>query len=125
MRMKLPLTKSFTVPPQAHAVVRFAFDAMWENAIIIYSDDYIRVVERGNYDRSTAEWDSGRNTSGRAITYIVSGWHKEGEPNGTLPWLQSRSRLLSESSNEMSIGFDDDGGDDDFNDAIATVSIRY
>ena len=61
-----------------------------ENDIIVYLEDTLfPVVERGNYNRSQAFWQSDPNLAPFPETYVISGWNKESPPDGGKPWRQS------------------------------------
>ncbi|MEK5378052.1 hypothetical protein [Paenibacillus sp. FSL P2-0173] len=102
-------------------VIQFKSEAAWEQAICIYDDAGRKVAEKGTYaseGRDMNDWDVPTSTSD--ISYLVTGWHKQGPPLGSLPWIQSNVQVSVDSS-DNSISFNyEDGPDSDFNDIVAT-----
>jgi hypothetical protein len=78
------------VPPGKRLNLGFNVSGFNENAIIVYLEDTLfPVVERGNYNRSQAFWQSDPNLGGSPERYVISGWNKQSPPDGDRPWFQS------------------------------------
>lgn len=112
------------VPPGKRANFTFSADANWENAVCIYPEgSEALLVEKGNYRRSLSDFSTPENNTGINQSFIVSGWHKRGEPSGSLPWIQSALQERPNSGgHDLNFGFED-AGDGDYNDMHVTVDI--
>lgn len=78
------------VPPGKRANFTFSADANWENAVCIYPEgSEALLIEKGNYRRSLSDFSTPENNTGINQSFVVSGWHKRGEPSGSLLWIQS------------------------------------
>ena len=78
------------VPTGKRLNLGFDVNGFNENDIIVYlADTLFPVVERGNYNRSQAFWQSDPNLAAFPETYVISGWNKESPPNGGKPWRQT------------------------------------
>lgn len=78
------------VPTGKRLNVGFNVSGYNENDIIVYLEDTLfPVVERGNYGRSQAFWQSDPNLAPFPETYVISGWNKESPPDGGKPWRQT------------------------------------
>lgn len=112
------------LPPKGRLHFRFNFNAHNENAVIIYTADTLEwVTTRGNYHRY--DWDfilPGANL-GVDEHFLITGWHKDGPPDGGKPWFQSRMKIFFDTSTVASVGFEDEGGDADFDDAVVRVNF--
>ncbi|HDR7646154.1 TPA: hypothetical protein QCX74_003352 [Bacillus mycoides] len=112
------------VPSGYRAKFTYSANAAFENAACIYpqdSDD--KLAEAGNYARHLdIPYETNTNHSGNDIWYMVTGWHKQDKPNGSLPWIQSAVATLNSNPASLSYGFEDSGGQD-FDDMIVNVDI--
>lgn len=112
------------VPNGKRAVFNFASDANWENSVCIYPEGSEQLlVEAGNYRRPLSTFTIPENNTGGNTSYIVTGWHKQGESSGRRPWIQST--MLEHpymDGHTYNFGFED-AGDGDFNDMYVTVDI--
>lgn len=77
----------------------------------------------GSYRRSLSDFSTPENNTGINQSFIVSGWHKRGEPSGSLPWIQSALQERPNSGgHDLNFEFED-AGDGDYNDMHVTVDI--
>jgi hypothetical protein len=112
------------VPTGFSADLTFSSDAFNENAICIYSDDGTKIIERGNHGRSKAPAQFPLNNSPNAKQYLITGWNKNGPPDGSKPWQPSKFHLVSDGI-IFTIGYEDlTNGDNDFNDMVVTVRLK-
>ena len=125
-RQALDLSETMTVHalPGARVRFRFSFNALHENAVIIYDADTLeRVVDRAKgFDVRDEDWDYEIHEGG-VTAFLVSAWHKDASWNPSLPWFQSRMKVFVETDKVVSLGFEDAPGAADFNDAVVTVNI--
>jgi len=100
------------VPTGKRLNVGFDVNGFNENDIIVYlADTLFPVVERGNYNRSQAFWQSDPNLAPFPETYVISGWNKESPPDGGKPWRQTPITTLSQDQFTTVIFFHDLGPD--------------
>lgn len=113
------------VPSGNRAKFTFSSNAAFENAACIYPQDSDnKLFEAGNNPRRLdIPFTTNTNHSGGDVWYMVTGWHKQGPPNGRLPWIQSPVLTLNSNPDSLSFGFEDSGGED-FDDMIVNVEIQ-
>lgn len=98
------------VPTGKRLNLGFDVSGFNENDIIVYLEDTLfPVVERGNYNRSQAFWQSDPNLAGSPEIYVISGWNKELPPNGGKPWRQSGNTVTFQNQFTTVITFQDLG----------------
>jgi hypothetical protein len=83
-------------------------DAAWEQAVVAYFDGARQSTQLGTYNRPGILW---LPQSSLPQQILLAGWHKRGQPDGSLPWVASRGQ-----SNGITASWDDSGGDGDYND---------
>jgi len=119
-------TVQLRVPRYAEVSFTFSSDAAWENAICIYDAAYNKIIEKGNQaGRNLTPQTIGRDRTEERIIFIT-GWHKRGPANGSLPWYQSPCRFSPNAGDNMgsgTIGFED-AGDGDYNDIALTYTFQ-
>ena len=117
-------TRMVTIPAGSSWGVSGSFDAANEVAIILYdAQTTARIFTFGNFSRASL----GMQAIGTPaqLRVLVTAWHKNTPPNGGQPWFQSRCRFTSRvrgSTGRFVFAADDGGGDNDFNDAVATIT---
>jgi hypothetical protein len=75
----------FPVPFNQTAVLSATSDADWEQAAVVYVQD-LRLNDLGNHGRAKTRLIYNRKEQQQLV---LTGWHKEGQPNSELPWLPS------------------------------------
>ena len=116
---------AFTVPPGQAALIRISSSAGWQNEVEIVDRKTAEVVWRhDNLKGSSA--DNGayliENHSREDREYFVTGRHKEwSAPKEVKPWVESACRPLRDELPSLVLGFEDGGGDEDFNDVIVHI----
>ncbi|MDA2267064.1 hypothetical protein PDN28_14250 [Bacillus cereus] len=112
------------VPSGYRARFTYGSNAAWENAACIYPQDSDnKLAEAGNYSRRLdIPYETNTNHTGNDIWYMVTGWHKQGRPDGGLPWVQSAVTTLNSNPDSPSYGFEDSGGQD-YDDMVVNVDI--
>jgi hypothetical protein len=110
--------------PGARLRFRFSFNALHENAVIIYDADTLeRIVDRANAFRvRDDDWEFENHARG-GTALLITAWHKDASWNPSLPWFQSRMKVFVETDKVVSLGFEDAPGAADFDDAVVTVNI--
>jgi hypothetical protein len=123
--MDMAQAHTVTVGPGGSLHFRFSFNAYNENAVIIYDAETLeKVALRENYFRpGDIDFDF-QNNEAHPVSFLITGWHKDDLPDAYLPWHQSIKKVFFENSKAVSVGFEDLGGDLDFDDALVTVNIR-
>ena len=117
------------INPGVKVIYRFSFDAWVENAVIIYSMPLLEpIAERGNYSRSTDDFEF-KNETDKHIEHIITGWHKASPPKASKPWYHSpKLVLVMQTSRVEMVGFSNDqanvGKKDPnlFNDGLVSVT---
>lgn len=100
--------QSFSIPAYATVLLWGWSDAAWEQAVVIGVDGVRQASQLGSYDRP--EFMSiGPANHPRTLT--LAGWHKRSGPDGSQPWHASRGKTAGDVA-----GWDDSGGDLDFDD---------
>lgn len=84
--MRTGTLQSIVVPAGRSAVFYATGDADWEHAALVYVDEYPLMYQLGNYERLVVLHIYARDYP---QNILLSGWHKEGRPDGGLPWLPS------------------------------------
>lgn len=108
--IKWPWVYRVEIKPKQRIRYRFSFAAWFENAVIVYSMPYLTLLaERGNYSRSTEDFDF-VNEESTTVEHIVTGWHKPSPPRASKPWLHSPKHRFQGTPNVDIIGFADDQG---------------
>jgi hypothetical protein len=112
----LPLNHSdgfvarIAVPTGRRLNVGFNVSGFNENDVMVYLEDTLFcVVERGNYNRSQAFWQSDPNLARAPEVYLISGWNKESPPDGGKPWRQSPATTIPVNGFTTVIDFHDLG----------------
>lgn len=98
---------------------RFSKTALWENSFIVYDANFRDIGHRGNYRGSSAPMTLRAN--GKARVFFLLAMHKESAPRASMPWLLTKTRVVTHSGKDTLVRYED-GGDRDFRDA--TVRIR-
>ena len=118
------LTRMVSIPAGTGWGVSGSFNAANEVAIVLYDAlTAAPIFTFGNFSRTSL----GMQALGAATQthVLVTAWHKNTPPNGGQPWFQSRCRLTSRvrrSSGRFVFAADDGVGDNDFDDAVATIT---
>jgi hypothetical protein len=115
--MDTELVVAFTISPFMVA----KFDASTgrvalPNAACVITNNFEDVTVLGN----RSKFFSG--PFGELSGYLISGWHKNAD-NPDEPWVQSPYKILEEHPHglRLVIGFNDSGGDEDFNDIVVVA----
>ena len=107
--------QSFNIPAYATVLLWGWANASWEQAVVIGVDGVRQPQQLGSYDRpgfiSIGPVDHPR-------TLTLAGWHKRSGPDGSQPWHASRGKTLGDVA-----GWDDSGGDQDFDDFRVRVGM--
>jgi hypothetical protein len=121
--MNADLTFKVTVPAHWKASFTFSTEAAFENAIVVYDGKSLRQLHiAGNHSRSLGAWTHENGDKG-ADHLIISGWHKKGAPNPSLPWNQSPARKGAQHGQSVEGGYED-WTDMDFNDIAFKVKVH-
>jgi hypothetical protein len=114
-------THTILVPPTQRILLRFSFSAWWENAILLYSKQTLQLLaERGNYNRSRDDYITDNSGSDEPLELLVTAWHKKSPPKASASWHQSKRFKLSEGDHILIIGFNDDGQNHFYENAVVT-----
>ncbi|PEP75436.1 hypothetical protein CN581_26900 [Bacillus toyonensis] len=112
-----------TIEVEAGTTVHFDFsaEAAWEQAVGIFDKGGNMIADKGTYTprRDLESWEM---TFERDEILGIVGWHKEGGPSASKPWIQSLMRIITHSDGSITYGFED-SNDGDYNDIVATFSI--
>jgi hypothetical protein len=103
-----------TLRPFSTAIIQVGGDGDWEQAGVVYINGIRQAQLIGNYHHPRI-FSLGERTFNQEVA--VAGWHKRSRPDAGQPWNASRGRVLAGSA-----GWDDSGGDNDFNDFKATLT---
>jgi hypothetical protein len=115
------------IPPKYRLKLSVSFAAWFENAVGVFEHSTGGLLKGfNNYFGGGGEWDSGDNNTEFTRTIRLEGSHKEGEPDSSLPWIESMSKILfNDGHGNYVIGFEDAPGHDaDYNDARVAVQLR-
>lgn len=124
MPLNRQLAKGIVCPPQARLEISFYSAAFWEQALIIYDEEFNEVVERGTFGRTLSRAETPFNTTNSPFTYYFTGWHKETPESANQPWIQSPGRIRRSDGINYEIGFED-GRDGDFDDIGCWFNIAF
>jgi len=102
-----------TLLPFSTAVIFAGGQASWEQAGVVYINDVRQPTLIGSHHHPRM-FSLGERTFSQHI--MVAGWHKQSPPAGGRPWVASRGRLQAGVA-----GWDDSGGDQDFEDLTARI----
>jgi len=102
-----------TLLPFSTAIIWAGGNAAWEQAGVVYINGIRQAQLIGNYDHSNMFF-LGERAFNQEIA--VAGWHKRSGPDGGQPWVASRGRVQAGMA-----GWDDSGGDADFDDLTAWI----
>jgi hypothetical protein len=102
-----------TLLPFSTAVIFAGGQASWEQAGVVYINDVRQPTLIGSHHHPKM-FSLGERTFSQHI--MVAGWHKQSPPAGGRPWVASRGRLQAGVA-----GWDDSGGDADFEDLTARI----
>lgn len=75
------------IPSNYKAEISFEFKQNNKELMVcIYSvQNYYKVMEKGNFTRDSSSWDL-VNYSNQSVSYMITGWYKEGGPNPNKSW---------------------------------------
>ena len=124
---ELPLERNMTmtvfVPKGYKGVFRFAKDAAWPQSICIYyENDGLQLAAKKFANVSDGDkmdnWETPYNNAELDKHYIISGWYYY---DGT--WHQSNFRSWNQPGDSITIGFNDGGNDQDYNDIMTIFKL--
>ena len=118
------LSKLVNIPANTTFSIGGSFNAANEVAIIVYdATNMTTVFTFGNFSRQSLGLVSFAAPGGWYL--IFTAWHKNSPPNPAGRWFQSRARIRGRGgrrSGAYTFTADDGAGDNDFNDAVATIT---
>jgi hypothetical protein len=118
-------TCAFTVPPGEKALIKVSSSAGWHNEVEIVDRKSMEVIWRQHFVKAVSDYKGAHlieNNSEEVREYFVTSRHKEwSKPGEKKPWRESSSRLLRDEAPSLVLGFEDGGGDEDFNDVIVHI----
>ncbi len=122
------------LPAKKYMHCFFGSDAAWENCLCLtrYQPGPNITLQKSQYAvvppahptwlPRNLDMFAVYNYGPEAQVWIVSGWHKQGRPSGSLPWIQSPKREEHPAPGLTYVRFED-SGDEDWNDIWVEIQI--
>jgi hypothetical protein len=118
------MSQYLPVPKGTRISIETSFHCANENLIVVkdYSNG-VEVLNSNSHMNSNRHWESPVNVNDTPTIYELRGYHKNTPPDGGEPWYESVERVIFANPVTKVVGYED-AGDNDFNDAVATVTWR-